>query len=93
MVQALAKGKKELDPTTRQAVRRATFSTLHDPDEGVRIDTVNGLAKFGGEDMIPALRVVAEKDPAIKEWATEAIVAIQQRTHPAEITVNPVYTH
>jgi len=93
MVQALAKGKKELDPATMQAARQATLSGLHDPDEGVRMDTVNALGKFGGEDMIPALRVVAEKDPVIKEWAAEAIVAIQQRTHPAKITVNPVYTH
>jgi hypothetical protein len=43
------------------------------------------LGQFGGEDMIPALRVVAETDPdpaenyAIRKWAAEAIVAIQQR--------------
>ena len=83
MVQALAKGKRELDPAAMQAARQATLSGLHDPDEGVRMDTVNALGKFGGEDMIPALRVVAEKDPAIRKWAAEAIVAIQQRTHPA----------
>jgi len=80
MVQALAKGKRELDPAAMQAARQATLSGLHDPDEGIRMDTVNALGKFGGEDMIPALRVVAEKDPAIREWAAEAIVAIQQQT-------------
>jgi hypothetical protein len=33
------------------------LSALHDSDTGVRINTVNSLAKFGGEDMIAALRV------------------------------------
>jgi len=40
MVQALAKGRDELDPATVQAVQEATLSALHDPDKGVRIVTV-----------------------------------------------------
>jgi len=86
MVQALAKGRNEIDPTTVEAVQQATLSALHDPDDGVRIDTVEGLGKFGTEDMIPALKGVADTDPApeahghsIRKWASEAIVKIQKR--------------
>jgi len=85
LVQALAKGRNDLDAATIQRVRQIVRSALHDSDVGARIDTVNALAKFGGEDMIPALRVVAEKDPdpsegyAIRKWAAEAIAAIQKR--------------
>jgi hypothetical protein len=58
---------------------------VSDSDAGARIDTVHALAKFGGEDTTPALRVVAEKDPdpsedyAIRAWAAEAIATIQKR--------------
>lgn len=90
LIQTLAKGKKELDPSTLQATQQAISSALYDTDEGVKIDTLKAMAKFGGEDMIPALTVVAERDPAVGQWATEAILAIQQRTHPAKI--NPVDT-
>jgi len=93
LIQALAKGRSELDSATRQTLRRTILNALHDPNDGIRIDTENGLAKFGGEDFIPALRVVAEKDPATGEWAIHAIVEIQQRAHPAKVKVNPVYSH
>lgn len=85
MVKASARKSNALDSATIQAVQQATLSALHDPDKGVRTDTVNALAKFGGEDMIPALRAVAEKDPdlsedhSIRKWASEAILAIQKR--------------
>jgi hypothetical protein len=93
LIQALAKGRSELDSATRQTLRRTILNALHDPNDDIRIDTENGLAKFGGEDFIPALRVVAEKDPATGEWAAHAIVEIQQRAHPAKVTVNPVFNH
>ena len=86
MVQALAKGRNEIDPATVKAVQQATLSALHDPDGGVRIDTVKGLGKFVTEDMIPALKAVADTDPApevsgysIRKWAAEAIAKIQKR--------------
>jgi HEAT repeat protein len=86
MVQALAKGRTDLDAPTIQAVQQAMVTALHDPESGVRIDTVDALEKFGREDMIPALKVVAAKDPESSEgyWvrkrASEAITAIQKRT-------------
>jgi HEAT repeat protein len=86
MVQALAKGRDELDPATVQAVQEATLSALHDPDKGVRIVTVMSLGQFGGEDMIPALKVVAESDPApevhghsVRKRVVAAIAQIQKR--------------
>jgi hypothetical protein len=87
LVQALAKGRNDLDVVTVETVQQIILRALQDSDAGVRIDTVDALAKFGGEDMIPALRVVAEKDPdpsesyAIRKWAAEAIAAIQKRAH------------
>jgi HEAT repeat protein len=85
LVQALSKGRGELDAVTIQAVRQIILSALHDPDDVVKIPTVKALGSFGGEDMIPALRNVAETDPdpsegyAIRKWAAEAIAAIQKR--------------
>jgi HEAT repeat protein len=86
MVQALAKGRNDLDPATIEAVQKATLSALHDTEKGVRIDTIEGLGKFGTEDMIPALKAVAEADPApevhghsVRKRAAEAFVQIQKR--------------
>jgi hypothetical protein len=86
LVQALAKGRNDLDAATTQSVQQIILSALHDSDGGVRIDTVNALAKFGGADMIPALKAVADTDPSpevqgysIRKWAAEAIAAIQKR--------------
>jgi HEAT repeats len=85
LVQALSKGRGELDAVTIQAVRQIILSALHDPDDVVKIPTVKALGSFGGEDMIPALRNVVETDPdpsegyAIRKWAAEAIAAIQKR--------------
>ncbi len=85
LVQALAKGRGELDAETIRTVQQIILSALHDPEDVVKIPTVKALGRFGGSDMIPALRVVAEKDPdpsegyAIRKWAAEAIAAIQKR--------------
>ncbi|HKM47088.1 MAG TPA: hypothetical protein VJX69_05850 [Terriglobales bacterium] len=85
LVQALAKGRSELDAATIKTVQQIILSALRDPDGAVKIPTMKALGSFGGEDMIPALRVVAEKDPnpsegyAIRRWAAEAITAIQKR--------------
>jgi hypothetical protein len=85
LVQASAKGKRHLDAATIQTVRQIILNALRDPDEDVKIPTVKVLERFGGADMPPALRVVAETDPdpsehyAIREWAAEAIAAIQKR--------------
>jgi hypothetical protein len=85
LVHALSKGRGELDAVTIQAVQQIILSALHDPDDVVKIPTVKALGSFGGEDMIPALRNVAETDPdpsegyAIRKWAAEAIAAIQKR--------------
>jgi hypothetical protein len=81
---------KELDLDLRivQEIRRITIRALHDPDDGVREFTVDSLREFGGEDMIPALQEVAEKDPApevqgfsTRKDALKAIAAIQKRTN------------
>jgi len=89
LVHALAKGRNDLDAATIQTVQQIILSALRDPNDAVKIPTVKALGSFGGEDMIPALRVVAEKDPspsegyAIRAWATEAITAIQKRAASA----------
>jgi len=86
LVQALAKGRGDLDAGTVQTVRQVILNGLRDPDEAVKIPTLKALERFGAEDMIPALRNVAEADPdpsegyAIRKWAAEAIAAIQKRT-------------
>ena len=85
LIQAVAKGKSDLDAATVQTVKQITLSALRDPDEGLKIPTVEALKLFGEADMIPALRVVAETDPdpsehyAIRKWAAEAIATIQSR--------------
>ena len=89
MVQALAKAKDSLDPRTAQAARQIVLGALSDPDEGVRAFTVHALGRFGAEDMIAALRKVAQTDPSpeveghsIRKSAAEAITAIQKRASP-----------
>ncbi|HKN76687.1 MAG TPA: HEAT repeat domain-containing protein [Candidatus Acidoferrum sp.] len=87
LVQVLAKSKDTLDPKTIQAAKRIILGALQDSDEGVRAFTVYALARYGAEDMVPALRKVAESDPSpivdgqsIRSMALEAIAAIQKRT-------------
>lgn len=85
LVQALGKGRNELNADTQQTIQQIVISGLHDPDpdEDVKIDTVVALGRFGSTNMIPALREVAD-DPkehdAIRTWAVEAIEQIQKRT-------------
>jgi len=86
LIQSFAKGQDELDSTTKNTIREITLKALRGTDVGMKIETVKALEKFGGEDMIPALKIVAETDPnpsqhyAIRRWASEAITAIQART-------------
>ncbi len=85
LVQALAKGRSNLDPSTIQTVQQVVLKALRDPADQVKIPTLKALERFGEDDMIPALKVVAETDPdpseeyAIRKWAAEAIAAIQKR--------------
>ncbi len=88
IVQTLAKTPIDnLDPKTILAAKQFVLKALHDPSEAVRIDTVEALGSFGGEDMIPALKQIVETDPAapaangdsIRKWAGEAIAAIEKR--------------
>ena len=87
LVRTLAKERNNLDASPVDAAQRVIKGALHDPETVVRTDAVEALQRFGGEDMIPALKVVAETDPdpsehyAIRKWAAEAIAAIQERAH------------
>jgi hypothetical protein len=85
IVQALAKT-AGLEPTTILTAKQLILKALHDQEEVVRINTVDALGRFGGEDMIPALKQVAQSDPApgadgdaIRKRAAEAIAAIEKR--------------
>ncbi len=85
IVQALAKT-AGLDERTIQTAKGLILKALHDPEEADRINTIDALKSFGGEDMIPALRQVAVSDPApevnrysIRKWAAEAIAEIEKR--------------
>lgn len=86
LVQALRKVQGTLDVGTAQSARQIVVAALHDRDEGVRSFTVHALGKFGGSDMIPALKEVAANDPSpevqghsIRKSAAEAIAEIQNR--------------
>lgn len=79
---------KQLDPSIAQEARGMITNFLHDPYEGVRDDTVEELAKFGAEEIIPALEDVAQSDPStdrvdhshwIRKRAARAIAEIQKR--------------
>lgn len=88
IVELLANKKTDLDPNTVETCKQVVRKALHDPDDSVRIDVVNELARDGDADMIPALEQVSESDPAvdkdsqtfwIREYAAQAINTIQQR--------------
>jgi hypothetical protein len=80
-----------LAPATVGNIAEIATHALHDPDEMVRIGTVQAMDSFGTEDMIPALKEVADSDPSyaksedklqvpgVRENAVKAIVAIQKR--------------
>lgn len=87
LVQAWVKAGKQLDPSLSERVRQIILTALRDPSEAVRSHTVGALGKFGGQDMIPALKAVAETDPApevqghsIRKRAARAVEQIQKRT-------------
>jgi len=86
LVQALAKGKGELDALTVAKVQEAILAGLHDPDHGIRGETIRALGKFGGEDMIPALRASADAETSddagsrsIRKRTLKAITEIEKR--------------
>jgi hypothetical protein len=86
LVEAMQKARDTLRVTTAQAARQIILNDLQDPDDGVRSLTVDALGKFGGTDMIPALKRVAASDPSpevdghsIRKSAVDAIAAIQKR--------------
>jgi hypothetical protein len=86
LVQAQAKGKGELDAATVAEVHEIILSGLRDPDHGVKGDTIRSLGKFGGEDMIPALRATADAETSddagsrsIRRRTLQAIGDIEKR--------------
>ena len=92
LVQALAKGKGDLEARYVQAAKRQIIKGLHDQYAVVRGETVIAIGDFGDADMIPALQDVARSDPGsetrtdnntqwfpIREEATKAIAEIQKR--------------
>ncbi|MGA8762498.1 MAG: HEAT repeat domain-containing protein [Candidatus Sulfotelmatobacter sp.] len=92
LVQALAKGKGDVEARYVQAAKQQILKGLHDQDAVVRGETVVALGSFGETGMIPALQQVARSDPGseartdsdtqwfpIREEAAKAITQIQQR--------------
>ena len=85
-VQILATRQSAADAQTTEKMKQVIRQALRDPDDGVRVDVIVALDRFGGEDMIPALKQVADTDPApevqghsIRKRAAEAITSIQKR--------------
>lgn len=86
LVEAVQKAQGTLDATTAQSARQIILHDLQDPDAGVRSLTVDALGKFGGIDMVPALKGVAANDPSpevdghsVRKSAADAIARIQER--------------
>lgn len=87
LVQALAKGKSDLDAPTVSEIREIILSALRNPDHNIKGDTIRALGKFGAEDMIPALRATADAETSndagsrsIRRRTLQAIADIQKRT-------------
>jgi len=88
LVQALTKASDTPDAKTIQTAKNIISAALQDSSDGVRAFTVHALGKFGSQDMIPALKKVAETDPApeedghsIRKQAADAVAAIEERTN------------
>ena len=88
LIELSARARGAADPAKAEETQRIIVGALHDADENVRGETINCLEKFGTDNMIPALRQVAESEPAISKtnhifWlrgrAAKAISAIQER--------------
>jgi HEAT repeat protein len=71
------------------AARAIVLTALKDQSASVRVGIVQALGKYADREMIPALRVVAEADPAfssrtntywIRDYAVKAMADIEQRT-------------
>jgi HEAT repeat protein len=81
--------RSRLDAGATSAARAIVLEALRDPNESVRSDIVRALGTYANRDMIPALRSVAESDPAfssltnaywIRKYAVKAMADIEQRT-------------
>ncbi len=88
LIELSANAGNALNPAIAQGTRQIIVGALHDQDESVRGETTKSLEDFGTVEMIPALKQVAESDPAvdsvdhsrwIRERAAKAITAIQER--------------
>jgi HEAT repeat protein len=86
LVRVLAKGKGDLDAATVREIQEIILSTLRNPDHDVKGDTIRALGKFGGADMIPALRASADAETSndagsqsIRRRTLQAISEIEKR--------------
>lgn len=86
LVRALAKGRGELDGATIAETQEVILSGLRDPDHGVKGETIRALGKFGGADMIPALKATADAETSndagsrsIRRRTLQAIADIEKR--------------
>ena len=82
IVQALARPVEGvLDQATIRDAKQVVLNGLRDPSDAVRTDTIEALGAFGGQDMIPALRQVAERPGSGNTAdAMKAIAAIEKRS-------------
>jgi hypothetical protein len=83
---------KDLPPTVREEIGRATVAGLRDPSVLVRHVTIQGASKFGTPELIPILEDLARTDPysepindgknrryELRELATQAVQSIHDR--------------
>jgi hypothetical protein len=99
IIELSARAGKALDPLIAKEAKETIVKFLHDPYEGVRDDAVESLAKYGTEEAVPALKQVAETDPAtdrvdhsywIRKRAARAIAEIQKRAgYPNKENTSP----
>lgn len=87
-VALLARAKGSLDSTTAEEMREMVILALHDKRVEVQWEAVDFLERYGGSDMIPALKELAESNPganptkdelAVRKNAAKAIVTIEHR--------------
>lgn len=90
LVRALEKGKNSLGADVLQSGRQLALGALLDPDEGVRVFTVDAMGKFGGPEFVPTLKQIEASDPAfeesggvkhfgVREHAAAAVALIEKR--------------
>jgi hypothetical protein len=87
-VALLARADGSLDSTTAEAMRQMIILALHDKRVEVQWEAVDFLERYGGSNMIPALKELADSNPgphatqddiAVRKNAAQAIAAIQKR--------------